>query len=86
MTDLSVRRARRFLWIAMITLVALLASCGYHTAGNSSHLPVDVKILAIPSFSNQTHTYHVETGLTEGSASRSTCSLTVASSRAANSS
>jgi outer membrane lipopolysaccharide assembly protein LptE/RlpB len=64
MTYSSVLRFRRFSWIAMITVVALLASCGYHTAGNSSHLPADVKILAIPSFLNQTHTYHVETGLT----------------------
>jgi outer membrane lipopolysaccharide assembly protein LptE/RlpB len=43
----------------------LLASCGgYHVAGTRSQLPADVKILAIPSFQNQTHTYHVETGLT----------------------
>jgi len=42
----------------------LTASCGYHTAGASSILPPDVQTLAIPSFQNQTHTYHVETGLT----------------------
>jgi hypothetical protein len=42
----------------------LLVSCGYHTAGTRSRLPADVKVLAIPSFLNQTHTYHVETGLT----------------------
>jgi outer membrane lipopolysaccharide assembly protein LptE/RlpB len=55
----------RQLWrIAVIGLLLLLASCGYHTVGASSHLPPDVKILAVPSFKNQTHTYHVETGLT----------------------
>ena len=49
-----------------IALIALLltAACGYHTSGASSVLPPDVKTLAIPSFQNQTHTYHVETGLT----------------------
>jgi len=48
----------------IIGLALLLVSCGYHTAGASSHLPPDVKILAVPVFRNQTHTYHVETGLT----------------------
>ncbi len=56
--------ARQLSRIAVIGLLVLLVSCGYHTAGASSHLPPDVKILAIPSFQNQTHTYHVETGLT----------------------
>jgi lipopolysaccharide assembly LptE-like protein len=51
---------------ALVSLGVLLAfaSCGYHTAGSSSVLPPDVKTLAIPSFQNQTHTYHLETGLT----------------------
>jgi outer membrane lipopolysaccharide assembly protein LptE/RlpB len=51
-------------FVAMVVLVALLASCGYRTAGSTSHLPPDIKILAVPSFLNRTHTYHVETGLT----------------------
>jgi len=55
---------RRLCIIAMVGLLVLLASCGYHTSGSRSQLPPDVKILAIPSFVNQTHTYHVETGLT----------------------
>lgn len=56
--------ARRFCFVTLFGTVALLVSCGYHTAGKVSHLPTDVKVLAIPSFLNQTHTYHVETGLT----------------------
>jgi len=51
--------------IALIGLLLPLVGCGYHTAGASSHLPTDLKILAIPSFQNQTHTYHVETALTK---------------------
>jgi outer membrane lipopolysaccharide assembly protein LptE/RlpB len=50
--------------VAVLALLTLLASCGYHTPGASSSLPPDVKTLAIPSFQNQTHTYHLETGLT----------------------
>ena len=50
--------------IAEAALLLLLVSCGYHAGGNSSLLPPDIKVLAVPSFRNQTHTYHVETGLT----------------------
>ncbi len=49
---------------AILALLILLSSCGYHTAGATTTLPPDVKVLAIPSFQNQTHTYHLETGLT----------------------
>jgi outer membrane lipopolysaccharide assembly protein LptE/RlpB len=50
--------------LSLLALLALAASCGYHSSGASSVLPPDVKTLAIPSFQNQTHTYHLETGLT----------------------
>jgi outer membrane lipopolysaccharide assembly protein LptE/RlpB len=56
--------SRHLPFVAMVALAALLASCGYRTAGSTSHLPPDIKILAVPSFLNRTHTYHVETGLT----------------------
>jgi outer membrane lipopolysaccharide assembly protein LptE/RlpB len=56
---------RRLALPAILALTLLFtASCGYHPAGSGTLLPPDVKILAIPSFLNQTHTYHVETGLT----------------------
>jgi outer membrane lipopolysaccharide assembly protein LptE/RlpB len=64
MTRSPAFRLRLLSAAAAIALVALLASCGYHTAGAVSHLAPDVKMLAIPAFQNQTHTYHVETGLT----------------------
>lgn len=50
---------------ALFMCAMLLTSCaGYHRVGSSSLLPPDVQVLAIPSFQNQTNTYHVETGLT----------------------
>jgi outer membrane lipopolysaccharide assembly protein LptE/RlpB len=64
MTVLAALRLPQLASIAVLGLLMLCASCGYHTAGSSSHLAPDIKILAIPSFQNQTHTYHVETGLT----------------------
>jgi outer membrane lipopolysaccharide assembly protein LptE/RlpB len=48
----------------LLAILVLTASCGYHASGATSSLPPDVKTLAIPSFLNQTHTYHLETGLT----------------------
>jgi outer membrane lipopolysaccharide assembly protein LptE/RlpB len=50
--------------LALLALLMLTASCGYHTSGSSTVLPPDVKTLDIPSFQNETHTYHLETGLT----------------------
>jgi Lipopolysaccharide-assembly len=44
--------------------LTLASSCGYHRPGAATSLPPDIKILAVPSFQNQTHTYHLETGLT----------------------
>lgn len=61
----SVLTWRKFCGIALIGLLVLLASCGgYHVAGSTSRLAPDVRVLAIPSFQNQTHTYHLETRLT----------------------
>jgi hypothetical protein len=59
------RGARTVLFLAIAGLAVLTASCGYHATGTSSRLAPDIKILAIPSFLNQTHTYHVETSLTD---------------------
>jgi len=45
-------------------LVALLAGCGYHTAGSATKLPADVRVLAVPMFINQTQVYRIEQILT----------------------
>jgi outer membrane lipopolysaccharide assembly protein LptE/RlpB len=55
---------RLFARICVAALLLLPAGCGYHEAGKASLLPPDMKTLAVPSFRNQTHTYHLETGLT----------------------
>lgn len=60
----AARAPRQLFRLALLGLLCLLVSCGYHPAGSSSLLPPDVKTLAIPSFRNQTHTYHIETTLT----------------------
>src|SRR5690242_11431906 len=40
------------------------AGCGYHTAGHAVLFPEAVRTIAIPSFVNQTQTYHIEQDLT----------------------
>ncbi|HVP65351.1 MAG TPA: LptE family protein [candidate division Zixibacteria bacterium] len=55
----------KWLAIAPLALALAFSNCGYHTAGKGSQLPPTVKTIAVPSFVNQTQTYHVETRLTE---------------------
>jgi len=47
-----------------MTVVLMLAGCGYHTAGKVSTLPTQIQVLAVPTFVNQTHAYRVEQILT----------------------
>jgi len=42
-----------------------LSGCGYHTLGAATHLPPDVKTLAVPVFATKTEAYHTETVMTE---------------------
>jgi outer membrane lipopolysaccharide assembly protein LptE/RlpB len=41
------------------------ASCGYHTLGSATHLPPDVKTLAVPEFATRTEANGTERALTE---------------------
>jgi len=47
----------------LITVVPW-AGCGYHTAGKVSTLPAQIRVLSVPTFVNQTHSYRVEQVLT----------------------
>jgi outer membrane lipopolysaccharide assembly protein LptE/RlpB len=42
-----------------------LSGCGYHTLGAATHLPPDVKTLAVPVFATHTDTNGTETAITE---------------------
>jgi outer membrane lipopolysaccharide assembly protein LptE/RlpB len=51
---------------ALAVLTALsLSGCGYHTLGAATHLPPDVKTLAVPVFATRTDSNGTETALTE---------------------
>lgn len=49
---------------AAALVIALVSGCGYHTAGHTNRLPENVRVLAVPTFVNQTLTYGVEQILT----------------------
>lgn len=47
-----------------ICLLAL-GGCGYHTVDSAVHLPKTVHTVAIPSFKNDTQSYHTEVSFTQ---------------------
>ena len=55
--------AVRLLLAAALSATLLLSGCGYRTTANAHVLP-GIKVLAVPSFTNKTHAYHVETTFT----------------------
>jgi outer membrane lipopolysaccharide assembly protein LptE/RlpB len=59
------KMGRRLQMSVVALLVLVLGSCGYHTAGKATRIPVDVRTLAVPAFVNQTQTYRIEAVLTE---------------------
>jgi len=50
-------------WIWIISLS--LSGCGYHTLGAATHLPPEVKTLAVPEFATRTEASGAETAMTE---------------------
>lgn len=44
--------------------VWMMAGCGYHVAGKATKLPASLKIVAVPTFTNNTTVYKVEQRLT----------------------
>ncbi len=50
--------------VLAVCLSLALAGCGYHVAGKDSKLPTDLRVLAVPVFTNGTQVYKVEQDLT----------------------
>lgn len=53
--------------LATLTTVAVLTAtgCGYHQAGAATHLPPDVRSLAVPIFLTKVQAYHTEVAFTQ---------------------
>lgn len=56
---------RRIFILESALLLAGLCGCGYHTLGAATHVPPDVKTLAVPVFATRTETTGAETAMTE---------------------
>ncbi len=56
---------RRFFAVTLAALFAAVTGCGYHTLGAATHLPPDVKTLAVPLFATRTDSSGTETAMTE---------------------
>jgi outer membrane lipopolysaccharide assembly protein LptE/RlpB len=57
-------RVSRLVLAVLVCLAIPFGGCGYHVAGKASQLPTSVHTVAIPVFTNQTHSYRIETILT----------------------
>jgi len=42
-----------------------LVGCGYHTAGSATHIPANVRTIAVPIFATHAQAYHTEVALTQ---------------------
>jgi outer membrane lipopolysaccharide assembly protein LptE/RlpB len=58
-------RPSAFLAVAAVAALCLLSGCGYHTLGAATHLPPNIKTLAVPVFSTRTEASGTEQALTE---------------------
>jgi outer membrane lipopolysaccharide assembly protein LptE/RlpB len=58
------RRAVSTVSLILAPLFAPLAGCGYHTAGAATHLPPNVRTLAIPVFATRVQAFHTEMAFT----------------------
>jgi outer membrane lipopolysaccharide assembly protein LptE/RlpB len=56
-------RSIRLAFIALV--LCALSGCGYHTLGAATHLPADVKTLAVPTFATRVEAYHSEVVITQ---------------------
>ena len=60
------RTSPRILAICCLVLcLAPLAGCGYHTAGSATHIPANVRTIAVPVFATHAQAYHTEMALTQ---------------------
>jgi len=48
-----------------LLLVTTLSGCGYHQAGSATHIPANVRTLAVPIFATKAQAYHTEMAFTQ---------------------
>ena len=50
---------------SLTILLLALSGCGYHTAGSATHIPANVRTLAVPIFTTHAQAFHTEMAFTE---------------------
>jgi outer membrane lipopolysaccharide assembly protein LptE/RlpB len=48
-----------------LLLVTTLTGCGYHQAGSATHIPANIRTLAVPIFATHAQAYHTEMAFTQ---------------------
>ena len=48
-----------------LLLVTALTGCGYHQAGSATHIPANIRTLAVPIFATNAQSYHTEMAFTQ---------------------
>jgi outer membrane lipopolysaccharide assembly protein LptE/RlpB len=48
-----------------LLLMTTLTGCGYHQAGSATHIPANVRTLAVPIFATNVTAYHTEMAFTQ---------------------
>jgi len=56
---------RPFAFFSIAFALLGFSGCGYHTLGAATHLPPDMRTLAVPVFAQRTEAYHTETVMTQ---------------------
>ena len=49
----------------ILSLVICLTGCGYHQAGSATHIPANVRTLAVPIFATKAQAFHTEMAFTQ---------------------
>jgi outer membrane lipopolysaccharide assembly protein LptE/RlpB len=65
MRILSPTAARRLSCLVPLTLALLSSGCGYHSVGSATHIPANVRTIAVPVFATHSQAYHSEMALTQ---------------------
>jgi outer membrane lipopolysaccharide assembly protein LptE/RlpB len=48
-----------------LLLLTTLTGCGYHQVGSATHIPANVRTLAVPIFTTRTQAFHTEMAFTQ---------------------
>jgi outer membrane lipopolysaccharide assembly protein LptE/RlpB len=59
----TIENSRMRLFI--LSLVICLTGCGYHQAGSATHIPANVRTLAVPIFATKAQAFHTEMAFTQ---------------------